>query len=417
MIRIYCEKAQAVLKETEVLTAGMLNYPTVKLSYSEDLESFGKAAVVRAGNVSQSVTIVNNEFTVPYECLENSGVNLIIGIRFVGDSPVVPSVWCDCGMIYDGADSGGGTGTATQSLVDQMIAYAGEIDGIAQNLDKSVVRSVAAVNTNANQYGTAAVSISDSGAGDNRTLTFTFANLKGNGIESLTFTASGDNKGRVQVRLSDGTVTDYDGIKEALAAVESTLEDFEETYEQAIVDAIADYIEAHPEYVTTVEDGAINFYKFASDVTTPEGSAPAMDGVASYGDEHAFARADHVHPLQPLGAFGLGYATCNTAESTATKEASITGFDLRDGAMPTIKFTYAVPANAKLNINSTGAKSIYVSAAGMSTAISADIIKAGDYVTFLYNGSQYMVQSISRQVREISKYGNIVSFSVSEVTT
>ena len=152
------------------------------------------------------------------------------------------------------------------------------------------------------------------------------------------------------------------------------------------------------------------------DVPTPSTTIPLVDGTGAIGTQSTYARGDHVHPLPSLAALGLGYATCSTAESTTTKEATLSGFNLVEGAMPTIKFTYAVPAQSKLNINGTGSKSIYISA-GMSTAITNGIIKAGDYVTFLYNGSQYVVQSIFRHVKEISNYGNIVSFSVEEVSS
>lgn len=150
---------------------------------------------------------------------------------------------------------------------------------------------------------------------------------------------------------------------------------------------------------------------------TPSTSTPLVDGTGSAGSATTYARGDHVHPLPSLAALGLGYGTCGTAESTTAKEATLSGFILKEGAMPTIKFTYNVPAQSKLNINSTGSKNIYVSSSGMLVQISAGIIKAGDYVTFLYNGSQYVVQSIFRQVREISNYGNIVSYSVEEVSS
>ena len=114
---------------------------------------------------------------------------------------------------------------------------------------------------------------------------------------------------------------------------------------------------------------------------------------------------------------GFGFASCSTAESTSAKEATLTGYALKDGAMPTVKFTYAVPAQATLNINSTGAKSIYILAAGMLTKVPAGFIKAGDYVTFLYNGSYYVVQTIFRQVREVTNYGNITSLSIEEVSS
>lgn len=170
------------------------------------------------------------------------------------------------------------------------------------------------------------------------------------------------------------------------------------------------------DYFNILSQEIAEILEIYADLPTPSTATPLVDGTGSAGTSNAYSRGDHVHPLPSLAAIGFGYATCNTAESTTAKEATLAGFNLREGAMPTIKFTYAVPANSKLNINGTGSKSIFISA-GMSTAITNGIIKAGDYVTFLYNGSQYVVQSIFRHVKEISNYGNIVSFSVEEVTS
>ena len=50
-----------------------------------------------------------------------------------------------------------------------------------------------------------------------------------------------------------------------------------------------------------------------------------------------------------------------------------------------MKFTYAVPASATMNINSKGAKSIYYNGA----AITAGIINADDLAVFMYDGTQY----------------------------
>lgn len=112
---------------------------------------------------------------------------------------------------------------------------------------------------------------------------------------------------------------------------------------------------------------------------------------------------------------GFGFGTCASEQSPLL--ATLTGYALKDGAMPTVKFTYAVPSQATLNINSTGAKSIYILAAGMLTKVPANLIKAGDYVTFIYNGSYYVVHTILRQVKEVSGYGNITSLSIEEVSS
>lgn len=224
MIRIYCEAADAVLKETQTLTAGMTNYPEVVLTFSDAWDGFGKAVVVRAGEVEKSVLVVNNKFTVPHECLADSGVNLIVGVSGTNGTQTIPTIWCSCGTIMDSVDidESAGTGTATPSLVDQMIVYAQEISEYAEDLDQNVIRSVEVNNTNADKYGVASVGISDTGASENRTLTFTFAHLKGRGIEEMIFIPDGTNKNRLQIKFSDNTYLNYDGIKDAIASMDST---------------------------------------------------------------------------------------------------------------------------------------------------------------------------------------------------
>ena len=277
MIRIYCEAATAVLKETETLTSGMANYPKGVITFSEAWEGLGKAVICRAGEASGGTdpidpednllvtTAYGGQFTVPQECLAQSGVELYIGIQGVGGSSgsevIIPTIWVSAGTIMEGVDvnEASNVGTATTTLVEQMIAYAGAIEDLAEDIDESAVRTVAVDDTYANQYGTVDVEVTDTGAGEERKLTFSFANLKGNGIVSLGFVPSGENYGRVTVQLDDGTITTFDGVKDAIEAVSTYLDD-------NVAEIIAEYIETHPELVTTVEDGAISYQKLDSDL-------------------------------------------------------------------------------------------------------------------------------------------------------
>ena len=89
---------------------------------------------------------------------------------------------------------------------------------------------------------------------------------------------------------------------------------------------------------------------------------------------------------------GQGYGTCTTAEATTAKVVTLSSYNLVVGGIVAVKFTYAVPANSTMNINSRGAKAIYYRGA----AISAGIIKAGDIGVFIYNGTQYHLLSVDR---------------------
>ena len=92
--------------------------------------------------------------------------------------------------------------------------------------------------------------------------------------------------------------------------------------------------------------------------------------------------------------FGMGYAVCDTAASTAAKTANIANYTLTEGALVTVKFTNANTAsNATLNISNTGAKPLLYK----GSAITGEIIGAGDICTFIYstaNSGSYSIINI-----------------------
>ena len=100
--------------------------------------------------------------------------------------------------------------------------------------------------------------------------------------------------------------------------------------------------------------------------------------------------------------YGNGYGTCETAAATTTKVVALTNYELVENGIVAVKFTYAVPAGASLNINSKGAKPIYYSGA----AISGDIIQGGDIGTFVLTGTgsnaKYILLSVDRSAGEMT---------------
>lgn len=97
-------------------------------------------------------------------------------------------------------------------------------------------------------------------------------------------------------------------------------------------------------------------------------------------------------------SLGHGYATCSTAAATAAKVGTLASYALTLGGIVAVKFTYDVPANATLNINSKGAKNIFYRGA----KITAGVIKAGDIATFIYDGTQYQLLSVDRWQNDIA---------------
>ena len=99
-------------------------------------------------------------------------------------------------------------------------------------------------------------------------------------------------------------------------------------------------------------------------------------------------------------SLGFGYGTCDTAEATVAKVGTLASYSLQKGGTVAIKFTYAVPASATLNINGKGAKPIYF----RNAAITAGIIKAGDTVTLIYDGSYYQLLAIDRWQNDLTSH-------------
>ena len=132
--------------------------------------------------------------------------------------------------------------------------------------------------------------------------------------------------------------------------------------------------------------------------------APVTDGTAGY---ELVANGPGSAPVwkQPSG-----YLACSTAAGTTAKTVSCANFKLATGATCTIKFTYTNSASTPtLNVNSTGAKTIYYKGA---IASSSNTWQAGEIVTFAYDGQYW--QSIAYNL--IPSGGGITPESVLPTT-
>ncbi len=149
----------------------------------------------------------------------------------------------------------------------------------------------------------------------------------------------------------------------------------------------------------------------SASTTTPK--APST--TASAGTSSAYARGDHVHPVQVSVTGNAGtatklatsmaidgvlfngsgsithYGTCSTDTDTAAKTVSCPGVSLVTGARIAVKFTNTNFAkNPTLNVNGTGAKSIvYVG----TYTINRRFWAPGEIIDFIYNGTAWQVVS------------------------
>lgn len=98
-------------------------------------------------------------------------------------------------------------------------------------------------------------------------------------------------------------------------------------------------------------------------------------------------------------SLGQGYGTCATAEATAAKVVTLSGYALVTGGIVGVKFTYGLCASATMNINSKGAKSIFIDGAAV-TATTAKRVLAGDIAYFIYDGTQYQFLGTDQSERK-----------------
>ena len=106
-------------------------------------------------------------------------------------------------------------------------------------------------------------------------------------------------------------------------------------------------------------------------------------------------------------AFGQGIVQAAVNNTSATIAVSFSNYALVTGGVVSLRFKNAVPANAKLNINSNGPKAIWFRGA----AIQANVIKAGDRCIFMYNSGQgcYHLLAIDRWGVDIDSLAAVVT--------
>lgn len=111
----------------------------------------------------------------------------------------------------------------------------------------------------------------------------------------------------------------------------------------------------------------------------------------------------------PTGGGGSTfYGTNSQSASTTgrTVDVSDNNFSLARGVIVAVKFTNAVPSASTLNVNSTGAKAIYYE----GTTIVLGTVKAGDLVTFQYDGTYWNILAIDRVPTKTSDLTNDSGF-------
>lgn len=162
----------------------------------------------------------------------------------------------------------------------------------------------------------------------------------------------------------------------------------------------SDGLVPHPNTITQThylrEDGSWQVppnTTYNSVSTATEGLAPKLSGDSTQylnGAGNWTKPPDNDTTYTPAS---LGFGFGKNSTSTSTRSVAIANYELVVGGIVAVQFTYAVQANAMLNVNTRGAKYIYHRGA----KISDGIIKAGDTAIFAYDGTQYQLLAIDPQ--------------------
>ena len=115
---------------------------------------------------------------------------------------------------------------------------------------------------------------------------------------------------------------------------------------------------------------------------------------------------------------GIAYGTCDTGASIATKTITVEGkgFKLSSGAIIGVKFTNTNTAsNPTLNVNNTGAKSIWYDTALITTSNQKFAGEANRITFFMYDGTQWVW--IGHGANDATGYLPLTGGTVSGATT
>ncbi len=126
-----------------------------------------------------------------------------------------------------------------------------------------------------------------------------------------------------------------------------------------------------------------------TDPTVPDWAKSPYPPTYQYYDVGALSAYSYVDGVGFSGGTTINhFATCSTSASTTAKTASKASFQLSTGAEIIVKFTYTNTAsNPTLNINNTGARSIYYN----GTNIPTSALAANRVYKFVYDGSYWQL--------------------------
>lgn len=123
MFILQASKNNLVVKHREMITSGSVNVYKVKFYFDECWNGFYRTAVFKAGKVSISVVLTNDNICIiPWEVLDKPNEDLYIGVYGTKDEDIVlPTIWTKAEHVQLGTTTGDEPGPPTPDIWQQKL--------------------------------------------------------------------------------------------------------------------------------------------------------------------------------------------------------------------------------------------------------------------------------------------------------
>ena len=203
---------------------------------------------------------------------------------------------------------------------------------------------------------------------------------------------------KLQGKTSDGRVVDiplaatYDANGNDIAATYITKDEAasEVTARESADTALGVRIDGTETEITALKTGKANTSGTYCGLNVGHASTAAEAEIAQSAGK--LANAYTIDGIRFDGSASIThYGVCSTAAATAAKIVTLSGFTLVVGARIAVKFSYTNNAfSPTLNVNGTGAKSIYFP---ITTTNTKNVLRANSIIEFIYDGTKYVMVS------------------------
>lgn len=400
MTRITIRGRRAVLTESELLTAGSAG-PEVCFAFDRDWKGLSRTAVFRgSGETADLLLTDDGPVRIPPEVMAKAGARVEVGVYGTNASGtvVIPTIWCRIGQARGGTEpSGNGVAEITPSLAQQVLAAASaaaeQTAELLERADSGEFIGPQGPRGETGPQGEQGLQGPKGDTGETGPQGPRGEQGPAGGVKSV----NGQTGEVTGCLMDDDDATfEYLTLTESVVSTGKTITQLNSIFGKQKKTFFV--ITLGPSNVIVLQISRVDLENRIIDLFTAKEGVSYTVHLTSNENGMSGNLVSRTIAEYSNASMGQGYATCTTAAATAAKRATLSSYALTAGGYVAVKFTNSVPANATLSVNSKTAKPIYYKDA----AITADVILAGDLAVLLYNGSQYHLVAIDRNVDEIA---------------